>query len=335
MQLYQMKNINKKKGYEMKTEDTILESLLKLAINKKLPESEVLDISDEYHISILQYSKICDTLLERGYEIVPDEDYRQAVETEKIQNIIRHLIEIAVSTKIPESELSHAVDEQHFTTEQYSEIYNSITMQGYAFVSDEEYQKTVKKNASNQPAKYEAVISEFNKLELSDKYQCLIKLALIISEEDEKAKHSISNSFMQKIRSMKLQYSYITLLLKAFFSECNADGEADLNQIIIYFDNYYCSRQKQGLISEQSDSVLGKPNFSKEDIRRIILFNPLKRSFLTNYFVYHKTKNSICINEALWSVLSSSEKEEILSICNEKLNEYYERIEKSENRKPI
>ncbi len=123
MQLYQMKNINKKKGYEMKTEDTILESLLKLAINKKLPESEVLDISDEYHISILQYSKICDTLLERGYEIVPDEDYRQAVETEKIQNIIRHLIEIAVSTKIPESELSHAVDEQHFTTEQYSEIY--------------------------------------------------------------------------------------------------------------------------------------------------------------------------------------------------------------------
>jgi hypothetical protein len=40
----------------MKTEDIILESLLKLAVNKKLPESDVLDISDEYHISILQYS---------------------------------------------------------------------------------------------------------------------------------------------------------------------------------------------------------------------------------------------------------------------------------------
>jgi len=263
----------------MKTEDKVMESLIAFSVDMKISESKVLDIADEYHLGVLQYSKLCESLFMQGYDIVSEEEYQKAVEIAKAN--------------------------------QKAEI-----------LPLEEIENT----SSEQPTKYDDIILKFRELELSDKQECFIKLKAILATEDEKSKSLTVNPFMDKIRNMKLQYSYVSVLLKAFFSECNEMGKVDLNALIIYFDNYYRGRQKQGLVSEQSDSVLGKSDFSDEDIRRIILFNPLKRSFLSNYFVYHKKENVVCMDESLWSALSTSEKQEIPDICDKKLDVYYERI---------
>ena len=201
--------------------------------------------------------------------------------------VMKILLSLAVNRKISEFKVLDIVDEYHLGTLQYSEICDALSMQGYEIVSEEDYQKSLKEaenTTPEQPTKYDDIILKFRKLELSDKQECLTTLQAILVAEDENLQNTIAEPFMEKVKNMKLQYSYISVLLKAFFSECNAMGKADLNALIIYFDNYYHGRQKQELVSEQSDSVLGKTDFSNEDVRRIILSNPLKRSFLANYF---------------------------------------------------
>lgn len=256
----------------MKAEDIVLRSLLKISINMKIPESKLFDITDEYELSNLQYSKICEILTLQGYDIVPDEE-----------------IEI--------------VETDHTKTNPETD-----------------------ENKISNP--FEVVISEFNKLELHDKYRCLVKLAVNIAEEDEKAQKQISDNFMQNIINMNLQYTYIAVLFKAFFESCNNFGKARLSDLIDYFDKFYNDRLRHGLISEKIDSVLSKPGFNKSDIRRIILFNPLKRSFVSKYLVYDKSENIVYINTYLWESLSNYDKTKVLNICDKKLEQYYQKLSK-------
>lgn len=256
----------------MKTEDIVLKSLLKISIDMKIPESKLFDITDEYELSHLQYSKICETLILQGYDIVPDEEI-EIVETNNTKTN-------------PETD----------------------------------------ENKISNP--FEAVIAEFNKLELHDKYRCLVQLAVNIAEEDEKAKKQIFDNFMQNIINMNLQYTYIAVLFKAFFENSDVFGKAKLSNLIDYFDKFYNNRLQNGLISEKTDSVLSRPGFSKSDIRRIILFNPLKRSFVSKYLVYDKSEDIVYINTSLWKSLSNYDKIEVLNICDKKLEQYYQKLSK-------
>lgn len=125
---------------------------------------------------------------------------------------------------------------------------------------------------------------------------------------------------------MNLKYTYIAVLLKAFFSHCNALGKVEMDKLISYFDSYYNERLINGLLSEKSNSVLGRRGFTERDIKHIILFNPLKRSFLSNYFKYIKSQDMVVINESLWDTLTNSDKSEIILICDNKLEEYFSKL---------
>ena len=120
--------------------------------------------------------------------------------------------------------------------------------------------------------------------------------------------------------------SYIAFLIKAFFKKANEDGIAFLDDLIDYFYNYYSQRKNKGEITEQNDSKLVKNDFSREIIKNVILFNPLKRSFLCDYMKYDKQIKSVIINQSLWNELTENDKKHIEKIADEKLDLYYKRI---------
>lgn len=235
--------------------------------------------------------------------------------------ILNSIFKTASGMQIPESKLFETVDAHELSTLQYAKLCETITMHGYEIVSDQE---TVQSHRDP----YESVLLEFNKLELTEKYKCLIKLALNIAADDEQAQKAIAEQFVQQVLNMHLQYSYIAVFLKAFFAHCNALGRAKLLAMIRYAEDFYRGRQETGLISEKSDSILSRPGFDAKDVKRIALFNPLKRSFVEKYFEYDNLEKIISINEALWDSLSNYDKTEILRACDEKLNTYYKRIGK-------
>lgn len=245
----------------------------------------------------------------------------------KIEDVvIENLLKKAINMKIPESELFNITDEYELNNLQYSKICELLTMQGFDIVTDDEIEAVITDNKVVQSDQFATIIDEFNKLELKNKYRCLVKLALNIAAEDEQAQKKITEDFMHQIHNMTLQYSYIAVLLKAFFAKCNAMGKAKLVDLIDYFDMYYHNRLSKGLISEKNDSVFGKSGFSRGDIKRIILFNPLKRSFLAKYFDYDKAEEIVSINVVLWDMLSNLDKANIIETCEEKLNYYYVKL---------
>lgn len=248
----------------MKKEEMLLETLINIAVNRQIPESKLFDLSDENNLNNLQYSKLCEILTLRGYDIVPDE------------NIV-------------------------YETETQEELME-------------------KKDV------FAPIITEFEKLSLNNKYKCLVQLAVKIAEEDQMAQKDIAKKFIEKVNKMNLQYSYIAVFIKGFFNKCNSMGQVNLDKLIDYFEQYYIKRLKNNFISEQSDSILGRGGFSRSDIRRIILFNPLKRSFLAHFFEYDKENDVIFVNEFLWDSLSNTDKKHIISVCDEKLERYYNRI---------
>ncbi|MBR3630369.1 MAG: hypothetical protein IKN55_07855, partial [Oscillospiraceae bacterium] len=229
-----------------------------------------------------------------------------------------------------ESKVFSVAEAQELSNLQYTKLCEAITGLGYVIVPDEEIVNTAEaipvENKQSQNDPYEKLIKEFDKLSLEEKYKCLVKLVLNIAAEDEKAHKVIAEQFVQQVLNMRLQYSYIAVFLKAFFAHCNALGKAKLSDMIDYAADYYRSRIEKGIVAEKADSVLSKAGFEAKDVRQIALFNPLKRSFIENYFTYDKAEYLICINVILWDTLSNYDKTEVLRLCDEKLASYYEKI---------
>ena len=237
--------------------------ILRYSENARVSEKVVLDISDNYNLSLSEFSKLCEILNDIGITILDNDSI-----TEKNEPIFK------------EKRFGH-------------------------------------------------ILSEFDKLTLEEKKQCYILLGDKIKniEYNEHFNATIKDVFMSKLSKMHLQYSYICVFLKAFFQCNNSKEDVDLQEVIDYHREYYSSRRNNNLVVEQEDSVFSNITYSDADIRKIILFNPLKRSFLSNYFEYEKDNNFIRINSILFAKLTIDDINHIIDLCDIKLEEYYRKLQ--------
>ena len=247
----------------MNKEDHVIQLLLNLCKNNIISEESVFTVSDEYGLSNIQYSKVCQDLSRRGINILPENEIPSAVSSDALP----------------------VIDDS-----------------------------------------FENIVSEFCKLNHEDKKKCLSELELIMEKEDKRHQMKMKDNFISRIKGMRLQYSYIAVLLKSFLSECNVFGVAQLENIVDYFSEFYGNRLAAGLKSEKSESILSKDGFTLKDIKHIITFNPIKRSFLSEYMVYSKKDDTVSMELGLWNNLTDEEKSQIVNICDLKLEEYYSKI---------
>lgn len=138
----------------------------------------------------------------------------------------------------------------------------------------------------------------------------------------------VKESFFSDYQRASIQSTYIPVFLLAFFDVSKLSGNAPLNDVIDYYRNFYNSRKNMGLIVERSDSIFVKSFVDDKDIRKLILFNPLGRSFLRKYFKYEKKDNSFRLNPKLLISLTDTDLYEIKSISNQILDSYYMRLNK-------
>lgn len=113
----------------------------------------------------------------------------------------------------------------------------------------------------------------------------------------------------------------------SFLENCNSDGQAVFSDVIKSFHNYYIKRRNDGKIIEKADSIVTSPNFSESNAKKIILYNPLGRSFLAEYLYYNKSENNIIMLPNLWKSLSNEDIEGIRRTAITLLNEYYKKLE--------
>lgn len=132
--------------------------------------------------------------------------------------------------------------------------------------------------------------------------------------------------FMDMIRQMDMSYSYKPVLVKAVLQYADDKGRIKLADIVSYFRSFYESRRAAGLPVEKKNSIFAKGGYSDRDAERNILSNPFKRFEDMQMLRHSKTLGIIEVDSAVWKRLTSEEKAEIQSICDEKLSTYYKRF---------
>lgn len=135
--------------------------------------------------------------------------------------------------------------------------------------------------------------------------------------------------FLDMIRQMDMSYSYKPVLIKAILLYADDIGRIQLDDIVSYFRSYYEGRRASGLIVEKKNSIFAKGEYTDKDAKRNILANPFKRFEDMHMLQHTKTLGIVQVDEAVWKKLSTEEKAEINHICDDKLENYYSRLETS------
>ena len=139
---------------------------------------------------------------------------------------------------------------------------------------------------------------------------------------------NIKEKFMTFIKKMDMSYSYKPVLVKALFANMDENGRANISDIVNYFISFYEDRKQKGLTVEKNTSIYQKGNYSYKDVERNIFNNPFKRFADMRFFIRSKDVSKIEINTYIFRNLSVENIKYIVSVCNQKLDDYYKRIEK-------
>ena len=142
----------------------------------------------------------------------------------------------------------------------------------------------------------------------------------IISDENRK------DLFMQMVEQMDMSYSYKPVLLKAILANVDDKGRVKIDDIVIYFKNFYEERRQNKLIVEKPNSIFAKGGYTDKEAERNILSNPFKRFEDMDMLHHTKTLGIIEVDRSIWKNLSPADKHHILEICDNKLKEYYRKI---------
>lgn len=142
--------------------------------------------------------------------------------------------------------------------------------------------------------------------------------------------HIISESnkrrvFMQMIDKMTMSFSYKPVFIKAFFATAK-NGKASMAKIVAYFREFYDSRRKAGLFVEKSNSIFARTSYTDKEVKKLILVYPYKRFAEMQIFTYSKLLGVVSMDDQVWSSLHSSEIHEICCMCDEHIENYYNRF---------
>lgn len=132
--------------------------------------------------------------------------------------------------------------------------------------------------------------------------------------------------FMEMVEQMDMSYSYKPVLLKAILAHADAKGRVKISDIVDYFRSFYETRRKSELIVEKANSIYAKGDYTDKDAERNILSNPFKRFEDMNMMRHTKTLGMVEVDSTVWKRLSADDKTNIIKICDDKLEKYYQRI---------
>lgn len=143
----------------------------------------------------------------------------------------------------------------------------------------------------------------------------------VITDKNRKA------VFLRFIDQMDMSYSYKPVLIKALLHCIDDNGECGLPDLVTRFMDFYRKRITEGKLAEKDASCFSKPDCSYEDAEKVILIYPVKRFAEIGALNYDKDSQTVSIDSSIWSTLSNGEKQSIELRCDEKIKEYFEKLE--------
>lgn len=134
---------------------------------------------------------------------------------------------------------------------------------------------------------------------------------------------NIKEIFMEEVEHMDMQRSYKPLFLKTVIGNASATGKIPMNDVVAAFRNFYTARANDHLFVEQEDSIFARQDYTDAEAKKEILKYPLDRFAQRSIVEYIEYQDEIVVNPSLWKDLTPQEKQQVVSMCETKLEEYY------------
>jgi hypothetical protein len=137
--------------------------------------------------------------------------------------------------------------------------------------------------------------------------------------------------FLDFAKSRNLSRSYKPVLVKALFKLIDREGKVKMEDLVREFRDFYIQRANQGLPVETGATLLNNPTTASDnELRRLIITNPLQRFLIKNYLEYHQDEDIVQIAPQLWHDLRYYEMMDVLKSADEQITYYYNRDAKAE-----
>jgi Restriction endonuclease len=132
--------------------------------------------------------------------------------------------------------------------------------------------------------------------------------------------------FLDFAKSRNLSRSYKPVLVKALFKLIDREGKVKMDDLVREFRDFYMQRANQGLPVETGATLLNNPTTASDnELRRLIITNPLERFLIKNYLEYHQDEDIVQIAPQLWHDLRYYEMMDVLKSADEQITYYYSR----------
>jgi hypothetical protein len=133
-------------------------------------------------------------------------------------------------------------------------------------------------------------------------------------------------AFLAFVGGRTMSRSYKPVMLKAILRLVNREGEVSLDTLAAEFRAYYAQRRLDGLPVEFNVPLLAEPaEVPLEQIKRLIITNPLERFIIQGFLQYDATTGIIHFAQELWADLRHADVLAILKAADEQLMYYYGR----------
>src|SRR6266705_2145269 len=135
--------------------------------------------------------------------------------------------------------------------------------------------------------------------------------------------------FLDFAKSRNLSRSYKPVLVKALFKLIDREGKVKMDDLVREFRDFYIQRANQDLLVETGATLLNNPTTASDnELRRLIITNPLQRFLIKNYLEYHQDEDIVQTAPQLWHDLRYYEMMDVLKSADEQITYYDNRSAK-------
>lgn len=138
---------------------------------------------------------------------------------------------------------------------------------------------------------------------------------------------TIRDRFMTFVAKMDMQASYKPVMLRALLDLADGDGRARVDDVARAFHEFYRGRRRAALVVERTSARMADPEgITPEEGREVMLDMPFQKFEQKKFLGYDRDVAFVRFVPALWRRLTPDDRAAIRSTCEDKINEYYERL---------
>jgi hypothetical protein len=140
--------------------------------------------------------------------------------------------------------------------------------------------------------------------------------------------HSIRDRFLEFVRALSMALSYKPVMLLAMLDTVDENGRAKASEVARRFQQFYQDRRAAELVVERPGArKVPVDELDETSAQRLMLGMPFEKFERRRFLQYDRDLAYVRFDPRLWRQLGPDDRQQIRSLCQQSIENYYERIQ--------